>query len=398
VIFSQNSFSSYVSFKDIILRVMKTDVDVTVEAGIQALQIDNQMYLCPEPVLLTMAEDADAQKRMLNAKIILDTREPKIVFIKQLAVLLTPLELNLDQALILRAAITAELLAKYFVGKTSDVNAAVLKQEAVLPLLPAEDVAVDNYYFQQISIETLKSVLSLRKGEPVRITGELTATQSTVKRVLETVLNVSSIEKADLTLQPFQLKNTHCSLQDFQIRIAKHYTSAALSQLSGLIFNYFTKSVRGLFRGQKRRPSPVRPPRYFPTDNAIVPYDLEKSQGQKILRSLRIRELQDDHYVAHVPISATQILVFGSSNLVLVESNDTVNWRAKVTDVLAVQQDSLTIKIFVVTVKDGKPAQVERACKCSSIEQVEQIKQRLETIIQFNKNELAASPLLSRVS
>eukprot|EP01122_Echinamoeba_exundans_P016084 TRINITY_DN8049_c0_g1_i1.p1 TRINITY_DN8049_c0_g1~~TRINITY_DN8049_c0_g1_i1.p1 ORF type:complete len:2404 (-),score=554.15 TRINITY_DN8049_c0_g1_i1:64-6402(-) len=388
----------YVSFKDIILRVMKTDVDVTVEAGIQALQIDNQMYLCPEPVLLTLAEDADPQKRMLNAKVILDTREPKIVFIKQLAVLLAPLELNLDQGLILRAAITAELLAKYLVGKTSDVNAAVLKQEAVLPLLPAEDVAVDNYYFQQISIETLKSVLSLRKGEPVRITGELTATQSTVKRVLETVLNVSSIEKADLTLQAFQLKNTHCSMQDFQVRIAKHYTSAALSQLSGLIFNYFTKSVRGLFRGQKRRPAPARPPRYFPTDNAIVPYDLEKSLGQKILRSLRIRDLQDDHYVAHFPVSATQTLVFGSSNLVLVEANETVNWRAKVTDVLAVQQDSLTIKTFVITVKDGKPAQVERVCKCGSIEQVEQIKQRLEMIVQVNKDELAASPLLSRVS
>lgn len=389
----------YISLKDIMLKLAQTTADVTIEAGIQALQIDNQMYLCPEPVLLTLAEDSDAQKRMVNAKVILDTREPKIVFIRQLAVLLTPLELNLDQALILRAAITAELLGKYLVDKSSDANASVLKPEQVLPLLPAEDVAVDNFYFQQISVETLKSVLSLRKGEVVRTTGELTATQSTVKRVLETVLNVSSIERADLTLQAFQLKNTHCSMQDFVDRIGKHYTSAGLSQISGLIFNYFTKSVRSLFRGKKRQPTPVRPPRFFPTDNAIVAYDLGKSQGQKLLRSLRIRELQADHYIAHIPLADSEVLVFGARYLVITKASETINWKVKISDIIASQQEGSTgIKIVAASLKDGKPSQVDRVCKCNTPEQRQQIEDRLRLIVQTNKDQLAASPLLSRAN
>jgi hypothetical protein len=221
----------------------------------------------------------------------IDAKETKLRYVRSLYVGMQPLDIGVDQVFILKMAIFGETLAKYIGTLAADVDARVLGQEQVLPHLNDDDLQVDSYYFQNICLDMVKLVLSLRKGErPAIDASSLTATQSTVKRALDSVLTLSSIERAELGLAAFQLKNSHCSIQDFQNRLAKHYQGAFLSQLSGLIFNFVTKFARGTVI---KSAIPMRPPRFFPPDNTIVLYDLEKSYGQKILRSLKFKEFTE---------------------------------------------------------------------------------------------------------
>jgi hypothetical protein len=264
------------------------------------------LYRAPEPVLLTPIVDDEianipASRRdklligqpeklpkFLQMQISIDAKEKKLLYLRSLYVGMQPLDIGLDQVFILKMAIFAETLAKYIGNLSADIDARVLGQEQVLPHLLDEDLQVDSYYFQNICLDTVKLVLSLRKGErPAIDASSLTATQSTVKRSLDSILTLSSIERAELSLAGFSLRNSHCSIQDFQNRLAKHYQGAFLSQLSGLIFNFVTKFARGTV---KKSAIPMRPPRYFPPDNTIVLYDLEKSYGQRLLRSLKFKE------------------------------------------------------------------------------------------------------------
>jgi hypothetical protein len=112
--------------------------------------------------------------------------------------------------------------------------------------------------------------------------------QSTVRRFLETLLSVSSIDDAQIEIGNFQLTDAQCSVQDLQTRVATHFGDAALGQISGLIFNFLTTNVRGLFGSRKRTATPTRFPRHFPPDKLVVPYDQHWARGQKILRSVRL--------------------------------------------------------------------------------------------------------------
>jgi len=116
--------------------------------------------------------------------------------------------------------------------------------------------------------------------------------------------------------------------QDFRQRIVKHYASASYSQLSGLLLNYVTRFGRSLF-STKRSVTPVRPPRFFPPDNLVVLFDLEKSYGQKLLRSIKGRMFLNDQYYFHYWLSSQCII--GSQNFLLmldhVDGVQTIVWQ-----------------------------------------------------------------------
>jgi len=74
-------------------------------------------------------------------------------------------------------------------------------------------------------------------------------------------------------------------IQDFQQKIQAHYMRQIKLIVGALLFNYVNK-FRRLFL-TKRILVPRRPPRYFPADNLVTLYSLEKSYGQQLLRSLK---------------------------------------------------------------------------------------------------------------
>eukprot|EP01122_Echinamoeba_exundans_P011264 TRINITY_DN4424_c0_g1_i1.p1 TRINITY_DN4424_c0_g1~~TRINITY_DN4424_c0_g1_i1.p1 ORF type:complete len:3569 (-),score=802.37 TRINITY_DN4424_c0_g1_i1:9-9890(-) len=387
----------YVQLQNTSLRVDKVGVEYMISFSAQTGQVDNQLYRAPEPVAVypiprdensQTAEQhsalavGNAESSFITFEVHIDQREAKITHFNKISFAMQPIDLNLDQIFILKLQAFFAYMMKY-IGKKIDQEALVLAKEAVLPLLPDKTLSEgDKFYFQNVEFKKINAVLSLRRGSNKSVTTVFKGTSA--KRILENILAVSSIERQSIVLNSCEIQSAFCSWNDFTKRIVKHYTQSTYSHLSGLLINFLTHKLgRNLFNA-KRAVSPIRPPRYFPPDNLVVLFDLEKSYGQRLLRSIKGRVYVEDNYYFHYWISTKCII--GSQNfLILLEFGEIV-WQEKMRDVIAqAMEDNNTIKVFLLDAKDTR----ERIVECRTKEQVEYISANIDLMIAKNKSELS---------
>jgi hypothetical protein len=273
------------------------------------------------------------------------------------------------------------------------VEALALAKEDVLPMMADKSLAEgDKFYFQNVDLEQIDAVLSLRRGSNKSVTTAFKGTS--IKRILENILAVSSIERQNIVLNACRIKSTFCSWNDFTKRIVRHYARTTYSNISALLLNYVTKFGRSLF-STKRVVTPSRPPRYFPPDNLVVLYDLEQSYGQKLLRSIKGREFLQDNYFFHCWIS-TQCII-GSQNFLLMLDNGESVWLEKMREVIAcLVEDGNVLKVFLLGLAPTAPgaqpstqAARERSIQCRTREQVEYIASKIDAMVAKNKSEFS---------
>jgi hypothetical protein len=388
----------YVQLQNTSLRVDKVGVEYMISFSAQTGQVDNQLYRAPEPVAVyPIPRDENSQtaeqhsalavgnteSSFITFEVHIDQREAKITHFNKISFAMQPIDLNLDQIFILKLQAFFAYMMKY-IGKKIDQEALVLAKEAILPLLADKTLSEgDKFYFQNVEFRKINAVLSLRRGSNKSVTTVFKGTSA--KRILENILAVSSIERQSIVLNSCEIQSAFCSWNDFTKRIVKHYTQSTYSHLSGLLINFLTHKLgRNLFINAKRAVSPIRPPRFFPPDNLVVLFDLEKSYGQRLLRSIKGRVYVEDNYYFHYWISTK--CVIGSQNfLILLEFGEIV-WQEKMRDVIAQAiEDNNTIKVFLLDAKDTR----ERILECRTKEQVEYVSANIDLMIAKNKSELS---------
>jgi vacuolar protein sorting-associated protein 13A/C len=74
----------------------------------------------------------------------------------------------------------------------------------------------------------------------------------------------------------------------------------------------FTRTTEGIKNTttyfDEKSKAPIRPSRFFPPDNLVTMYHLEKSVGQQILKTMEPAKYRREHYVSHIVIRDVCVL------------------------------------------------------------------------------------------
>eukprot|EP01122_Echinamoeba_exundans_P003714 TRINITY_DN1378_c0_g1_i1.p1 TRINITY_DN1378_c0_g1~~TRINITY_DN1378_c0_g1_i1.p1 ORF type:complete len:3355 (-),score=763.88 TRINITY_DN1378_c0_g1_i1:110-10174(-) len=122
----------------------------------------------------------------------------------------------------------------------------------------------------------------------------------------------------------------------------------------------------------EKRKAPIRPPRYISSDKLISVYDLEKSLGQQILRTVDKPKLRREAYVFHMFLKdkngkdddivvATRLgIIFITSQIIQATSGFHVEWREPIRNIKEIE---LVQGAILLVKKGGKDPQKESARK-----------------------------------
>lgn len=267
-------------------------------------------------------------------------------------------------------------------------DALVVEADSPLPQIRKKLIqASDSYFFQKFILATFRGLVSLKKSGAKSATAA--NVQSTTRRLLETLLSVSSIDDAQLEIANYQLTDAHCSLQDLRSRVATHFGDAGLSQISGLIFNFLSSNVRSLFGSRKRTATPIRLPRHFPSDRLVVPYNQLFAWGQKVLRSVRTLDTQNDNLLFFFPFEGQ--FVVGSTGHVFVARHEfgQIVWSARARDIMNVKRDKNRLTIFAADLQAEQPALHERIITCPKEEDAIKVFAQFEPLLAAAKSGFA---------
>jgi len=349
-------------------------------------QVDNQLYLAPDPLMVYGLKSDPAP--FLSLAIDIDTTEKKIIYFTKLHMVVQRLELNVDQIAILAAAAFSSIASKAIKQQKMSQNVA-FAQEDVIPILADKYMRSDKYYFQNINLEAIKSFFSLRRATNKRL---LPIVNQRLKRALTTVLKISSIERQKLVFSGFLVPSAFSSIRDMQRRVVKHYKSVIMSNISSLLLNYVTKVVRTMWSGSIQPPVvQMRPPRFFPPDDLVVIYDRPLAYGQKLLRCLCEGTFYKEHYYFHYFISGQELILSSHKWLIMCRSSEydallfTIIWKEKLDDIISfvAPADDTTIKIIFDPHTGEDPH--FREIYCRTTEQSSYIASKIESAVSRNK-------------
>jgi hypothetical protein len=101
----------YITTQTIYLKFTSSNVDQTIEFSVGTMQIDNQLYLTPYPIVL-FAKPAE-DKKFLSLSVIKDARYGSIQFLRYFAVQVQEMDLSVDQTFLVQALAFATNLQWY---------------------------------------------------------------------------------------------------------------------------------------------------------------------------------------------------------------------------------------------------------------------------------------------
>jgi hypothetical protein len=376
----------YVSMKSATLRYRRVGKVHSFGFVAKTGQVDNQLYLAPDPLMVYGLKSDPAP--FLSLSIDIDTTEKKIIYFTKLHMVIQRLELNVDQIAILAAAAFSSIASKAIKQQKMIQNIAFALED-VIPILADKYMRSDKYYFQNINLESIKSFFSLRRATNKKL---LPIVNQRLKRALTTVLKISSIERQKLIFSGFVVPSAFSSMKDMQRRIVKHYKSVVMSNISSLLLNYVTKVVRTMWSGSIQPPViQMRPPRFFPPDDLVVIYDRPLAYGQKLLRCICEGAFYKEHYYFHYFISGQELILSSHKWLMMCRSSEydalsfAIIWKEKLDDIISFVAPASETNIKVIFDPHTGEDPHFREIYCRTSEQSSFIASKIESAVSRNK-------------
>lgn len=376
----------YVSMKHATLKYRRVGKVHSFGFTAKSGQVDNQLYLAPDPLMVYGLKTDPAPFLSLNIDI--DTTEKKIIYFTKLHMMVQRLELNVDQIAILAAAAFSSIASKAIKQQKMIQNVAFVVED-VIPILADKYMRSDKYYFQNINLEAIKSFFSLRRATNKRL---LPIVNQRLKRALTTVLKISSIERQKLVFSGFEVPSAFSSLKDMQRRVVKHYKSVVMSNISSLLLNYVTKVVRTMWSGSIQPPVvQMRPPRFFPPDDLVVLYDRPLAYGQKLLRCICEGAFYKEHYYFHYFISGQELVLSSHKWLMMCRSSEydalsfAIIWKEKLDDIISFVAPASETNIKIIFDPHTGDDPHFREIYCRTTEQSAFIASKIESAVSRNK-------------
>ena len=313
---------------------------------VKKFQVDNQMKFAPEPVAITSvraplrgAKRASDFAPFLATTLEIDSSEETLVYIREMRLELQVLDVSVDQQFILAMTGFGEALGKY-IAVQSGLEQSVQSRETTLPTIEDAELLAPNVFVQSLNISPVKLVLSLVRG--VRLPGSappiVSAVEAQIKRYTDILLKVSSLQRITVQLGAFGLERVNASGSDLGARFGQHYRGEGFANISKVVFNYL--SLLKLFTSDPPPRSPIRLPRYFPVDYLVVPYNISKAYGQKLLVDLANGKFANDVYLFHIWLgnASTPVIIFATSERIVVYTADRgVLWEERMETFVDIQ-------------------------------------------------------------
>lgn len=367
----------YVTLRQTLFKYKIQDKKQSYHFAIKTAQLDNQIHLCPSPIL--GYGDCDDNSDFLECDVELDKSQKKILYVKQARFKLKPIYINADQVLIFALASFATNTKK-----RQKSSSGTCKVEDVIPLLQKKNLGSDKCYFQNIKFEGTIPIVSLRLSDNTMFTPVI---NQKLNNILSRILKISSIERQKIRLPEFHCPSAFCAMKDMKRRITTHYKNSIRSNVKSLVLGYITKIARNLLSSEQVVPVVhQRPPRYFPPDNTVVVYDLTTSYGQKILRSIFGGEYHKEHYFFHYFISGNEMLL-ASHKLILfckTPEDATPIWKDRLDELAAYVVDELSIRLYFDPRFVNEDPH-ERSIACRTMDQVRYISSMLDLAVAQSK-------------
>jgi len=326
----------YVTLGGISMEMVSCKKVHTVTLNVRKLQIDNQMKFAPEPVLLTSvraplrgAKKPSDIAPFLMTTVEIDSSEPNLVYVRQMALEMQVLDLAVDQPFILAMAGFGEGLAR-FVAIQSGQEQSVLTAESTLPNIEDSELVSPNFFVQALKIYPVKLVLSLSKGgrsEPVSSTSN---SETLIKRITDPILAIGSINRTTVQLGAFELARVNASFADLGVRVGEHYKGEGFANISKVLFNYL--SIIKLFSSEPPPRAPVRLPRHFPADHLVTPFETAMAYGQNLLVTLINGKYAGETYLFHIWLGGSKkpiLLIVTTIHILLIDLTGGMQWEEK---------------------------------------------------------------------
>eukprot|EP01127_Copromyxa_protea_P021271 TRINITY_DN7272_c0_g1_i1.p1 TRINITY_DN7272_c0_g1~~TRINITY_DN7272_c0_g1_i1.p1 ORF type:complete len:3025 (-),score=744.59 TRINITY_DN7272_c0_g1_i1:27-7853(-) len=259
----------YATAQQIKLEYQQANVEQTIEATIGTVQIDNQLYRTPFPVVLFDKSPSDLP--FLHFSFVQDTRYEKINFIKYLAFLVQEMELMIDGIFLLHiVSFVTEIMAHVNVRLGIDMEAQLLQTPEKMLFLPASSLERTNWnYFEVLHLNPVKayiSHLSVTEEEDQEVQDT-----SGLQSIFHFVGLLTDLDKAPLALNGLVLENVFASQSDLIWKVVKHYSTSVIAQsyliigsadflgnpvslISSLgtgVFDFFYEPIKGVVKSPK---------------------------------------------------------------------------------------------------------------------------------------------------
>lgn len=213
----------FVSLDTVAYSYSYTESEERTEFFITDMQIDNQLYNTPYPVMLLMKEPAQPPFFHLS---VVKKRGTEIQYYRYLSFLMQEVSLFLEETLVYH-------LIKLGKEVMANVPPAPPKPAVVLQAAPQQqEHASDMCYFELLHLNPVKIFLSF-KSSPGG-----TPSDGTIARLLQVSTGVMHIENAVIRLNLLLLRDPFVPREEIVSRIVQHYRNQLLSQIYRLLGSF----------------------------------------------------------------------------------------------------------------------------------------------------------------
>jgi len=219
----------YLTLQKIGVKFKQTSKGIELETSISVMQIDNQLYRTPFPVVFLSLHSNE--KDFLTLSLATNERYEKINFIEGLLLGVQAMEIMVDGIFLLQLVTFIMDIIEHVNARLGiDLEDQLLRQKEHMLFLPPSQMQRSNWiYFQNLVLNPMQATLS-----HVGVTDEEEIAQTESTKSLQSILHFASLltdlDKAPLALNGLVMEHVFSSQEDLINRLVKHYATSLLAQ------------------------------------------------------------------------------------------------------------------------------------------------------------------------